>query len=388
MSRKVRLGLAGFGHQGSGYAARIAEGKVPNLELVAVMDIDPERRALAAERHPDATVFDNYTAMLESGEIEAVIVTAPHYFHPPMGIEALEHGLHVLVDKPAGVYTKQVLELNAVAASKPELTFAIMFNQRTSPLYSKIKEILDAGQLGAIRRTNWLNTNWYRPQAYYNQSDWRATWGGEGGGILVNQSPHNLDMWQWLCGVPKSVFAKATFGFRRDIEVEDEVLVVIDYGNGAYGTYSAGTHELVGTDRLEITGDRGKIVVTDAKTLDVTLYKRSEQEINASIGPGEIWKMTSGEFDPEEYFTHEVLEFDNAWSGQHERVLQNFGANILDGTPLIAPGSDGVMGVRLANAIHLSAWTGKEVPIDFDDDEFLAELNKKIAEEGKFPQRG
>ncbi|KHL04800.1 Gfo/Idh/MocA family protein [Sinomonas humi] len=387
MSRKVRLGIVGFGNQGSNYAKFLTEGKVPNIELVAITDTDPGRRELIAERHPDLAVFDDYVTMLESGQVEAVVTTVPHYLHPQMGIQALERGIHVLIEKPAGVYTKQVRELNEFAASKPDLTFAIMFNQRTNPLFRRLKEIVSSGEIGAIRRTNWIITTWYRPQAYYNQSAWRATWGGEGGGVLVNQAPHNLDLWQWICGVPKSVFAKAAFGFRRDIAVEDEVTVVVDYGDGATGTFTTATHELVGTDRFEITGDKGKIVVTDSQTAVVTRYRRSEQEINVSIPTEDIWKMTRDEFDPNEYYTHETVEFDSAWGGQHATVFENFAANILDGSPLIAPGSDGILGVRLANAIHLSAWTGKEVPMDFDEDEFLGLLNKKIAEEGKFPQR-
>ena len=387
MSRTVRLGIVGFGTQGSSYATFLTEGAVPNIVLAAVADTNPARRDLVSERHPKVRVFDDYVAMLESGQVDAVVTTVPHYLHPQMGIQALERGIHVLVEKPAGVYTKQVRELNEFAASKPELTFAIMFNQRTNPLYRRLKEIVETGQIGAIRRTNWIITTWYRPQAYYDQSAWRATWGGEGGGVLVNQAPHQLDLWQWICGVPEKVFAKAGFGFRRDIGVEDEVVAVVDYGGGATGTFTTATHELVGTDRFEITGDRGKIVVEGSKTAVVTRFRSTEQEISAGIPTEDIWKMTSDQFNPDEYYTHETLDVDTAWGGQHAAVLENFAANILDGTPLIAPGSDGILGVRLANAIHLSAWTGREVPMDFDENEFLTELNKRIAEEGKFPQR-
>jgi predicted dehydrogenase len=388
MSRKVRLGIVGFGTQGSSYAKFITEGAVPNVELAAVADIDPARRDLVAERHPGVPVFDDFLAMLDSGQVEAVVTTVPHDLHPQFGMQALERGIHVLIEKPAGVYTKQVRELNEFAATKPELTFAIMFNQRTNPLYRRLKEIVSSGEIGAIRRTNWIITTWYRPQAYYDQSAWRATWGGEGGGVLVNQAPHQLDLWQWICGVPEKVFAKAAFGFRRNIAVEDEVTAVVDYGDGATGTFITATHDLTGTDRFEILGDQGKIVVENSKTALVTRLKRPEREISDSIPREEVGKMMSLRFDPDEYYSQETIEFDSAWGSQHAKVFENFAGNILDGTPLLAPGSDGILGVRLANAIHLSAWTGKEVSMDFDEDEFLAELNKKIAEEGKFPQRG
>lgn len=386
-SRKVRLGIVGFGAQGSSYAKFIADGLVTNIEVTAIADIDPAKREAIAAAYPDVAVFDDYVTMLESGVVEAVVTTVPHYLHPQMGIQALERGIHVLLEKPAGVYTKQVKELNEFAKTKPELTFAIMFNQRNNPLYRRLKEIVDAGEIGAIRRTNWIITTWWRPQGYYDQSEWRATWGGEGGGVLVNQAPHQLDLWQWICGVPKSVFAKASFGFRRNIAVEDEVTALVDYGDGATGVFVTATHDITGTDRFEILGDAGKIVVEDSKTAVVTRLNRPEREISEGMGMDDVRRMFRGDFNPADFYTQETLEFDSVWGGQHSGVLENFAANILDGTPLLAPGTDGIIGVRLANAIHLSAWAGKEVPLDFDEDEYLAELNKRIADEGKFPQR-
>jgi predicted dehydrogenase len=304
-----------------------------------------------------------------------------------MGIESLKRNIHALVEKPAGVYTKQVKELNEFAASKPELSFGIMFNQRNNPLYKKLKEIVDKGEIGAIRRTNWIITNWWRPQGYYNSSEWRATWGGEGGGVLVNQAPHQLDLWQWICGVPKSVYSKVAYGFRRDIAVEDEVTAVVDYGNGATGVFVTATHDLVGTDRFEILGDQGKIVVENSKTATVTRLVKPERELSDGMDMDDVRKLFMGELKAQDYYTTEVIEFESAWGGQHAGVLENFAANILDGTPLLAPGSDGIKGVRLANAIHLSSWTGREVPLDFDEEEYMRELNKRISEEGKFAER-
>ncbi|GAA2092926.1 Gfo/Idh/MocA family oxidoreductase [Microlunatus panaciterrae] len=387
MAEKVRLGIIGLGTQGSMYARFITDGLVPNMEIGALCDIDPAKKDVAAENYPDAPFYDDYIAMLESGDVDAVVTCVPHYLHPEMGIETLRHNLHALVEKPAGVYTKQVKELNAFAETKPDLTFGIMFNQRNNPLYRRIKEIVDAGEIGAIRRTNWIITTWWRPQGYYNQSEWRATWGGEGGGVLVNQAPHQLDLWQWICGVPRSVYSKVAYGFRRDIAVEDEVTAVVDYGDGATGVFVTATHDLIGTDRFEILGDQGKIVVEGSKTATVTRLKRPERELSDGLSLEDVRKLFKGEVNTADYYEQEVIEFESAWGGQHAGVLENFAANILDGTPLLAPGSDGINGVRLANAIHLSSWTGREVPLDFDEDEYLAELNKRIAEEAKFEQR-
>lgn len=383
---KVRLGIIGFGTQGSMYARFIKGDLVPNMEVTAIADIDPLKREDAADEY-GVPVFDDYRTMLTSGLVDAVVTTVPHYLHPEIGIAALRAGIHALVEKPAGVYTAQVRELNEVAASRPDLTFGIMFNQRNNPLYQRIKAIIDAGEIGTIRRTNWIITTWWRPQGYYEQSAWRATWGGEGGGVLVNQAPHQLDLWQWICGVPKSVYAKVGYGFRRDIVVEDEVTAIVDYGDGATGTFITATHDLVGTDRFEILADRGKIVVDGSKIATVTRLVKDEQEISSGLGADDVGKLFKGQLDTGAMYSQEKIDLSSAWGSQHAGVLENFAANILDGTPLLAPGSEGINGVRLANAIHLSSWLGREVPLDFDEQLYLTELNKRIRAEGKFDER-
>jgi predicted dehydrogenase len=387
MANKVRLGIIGLGAQGSMYAGFIQDGMVSNIEIGAICDVDLAKAQVVESKYPGLPFYEDYLAMLDSGDVDAVVTCVPHYLHPEMGIEALQRNIHALVEKPAGVYTKQVKELNAFAETKPELTFAIMFNQRNNPLYQKIRDIVDGGELGAIRHTSWIITTWWRPQGYYEQSPWRATWGGEGGGVLVNQAPHQLDLWQWICGIPRSVYAKVAYGFRRDIAVEDEVTAVIDYGDGATGVFITAVHDLVGTDRFEILGDNGKIVVDNSLTATVTRLKKPERELSGGMDMQDVMKLFTGQLNTENYYSSEIIEFESKWGAQHTGVLENFAANILDGTPLIAPGSDGINGVRLANAIHLSSWTGREVSLNFDEDEYLVELNKRIREEGKFPVR-
>ena len=219
------------------------------MEIGAICDHDQAKAEIVQSEFPDVKFYSDYETMLDSGDVDAIVTCVPHYLHPEMGIAALQRGVHALVEKPAGVYTKQVKELNAFAATKPELTFAIMFNQRNNPLYQKSRRSSTTETSATIRRTNWIITTWWRPQGYYDQSAWRATWGGEGGGVLVNQAPHQLDLLQWICGIPKSVYAKVAYGFRRNIAVEDEVTALIDYGDGATGVFVTATHDLVGTDR-------------------------------------------------------------------------------------------------------------------------------------------
>ncbi|WP_053362240.1 Gfo/Idh/MocA family oxidoreductase [Bacillus sp. FJAT-27251] len=381
---QVRLGIIGIGAQGGTYAGFISEGKVKNMVIGAICDIDPAKKEMCAEKYPDVPFYDNYIEMLESGNVDAVVTTVPHYLHPEMGIEALKRDVHVLLEKPAGVYTKQVKELNDFAATKPELTYGVFFNQRTNPLYQKLKEMIDNGEIGKIRRTNWIITTWWRPQGYYDQSAWRATWEGEGGGVLVNQAPHQIDLLQWICGMPKKVYSNVKYGFQRNIAVEDEVTAMLDYGNGATGVFITATHDVVGTDRLEIMGDNGKIIVDDSKKITIKRLVKPEPEMNKTMNMMDIMNLFMGG-DTSDIYTEEVIEFESVWGAQHISVLENFAANILDGTPLIAPGSDGIHGVALANAIHLSSWLGKEVELPIDEEQFLAELNKKIEEEKKNP---
>lgn len=384
--KKVRLGIIGFGAQGGKYAEFITMGRVPNMVVAAICDDDPVKKELIHEKYPNIPYYDDYISMLESGDVDAIVTCVPHYLHPEMGIEALKHNIHVICEKPAGVYTKQVRELNEYAKTKPELTFAIMFNQRNNPLYRKVKEIVDSGALGNLRRTNWIITTWWRPQAYYDQSAWRATWGGEGGGVLVNQAPHQLDLFQWICGKPKKVYANCKFGYQRDIVVEDEVTAMVDYGNGATGVFITCTHDVIGTDRFEIFGDKGKIVVENSNKAYVKILKESETIMSKNMELEDMGRLSRGEIEGGIY-DEEIIEFSSVWGEQHCGVLENFADHILYGTPLLSPGEDGINGVRLANAMHLSSWLGKEVDYNFDENLYLEELNKRIAEENKYPIR-
>ena len=392
--KKVRLGIIGIGQQGSFYTTLITGKNVrpmgfpmekqdfEHLEIGAFCEINPDTVAKLKEMFPEIPVYTDHIEMLDSGNVDAIVTCVPHYLHPQMGIDALNRDIHVLLEKPAGVYTKQVQEVIDIAKAKQELVFGVFFNQRMNPLYRKLKEIIDGGEIGKLRRTNWIITTWYRPQAYYDMSQWRATWEGEGGGVLVNQAPHQIDLLQWLCGMPKKVYAKCKYGYQRNIVVEDEVTVLFDYGNGATGVFVTCTHDLVGTDRLEILGDKGKIVVENSKVATVTRLVKSEQEINKDTKDlQQVFKLMMGGESNAEFYTQETIELPSAWGMQHGDVLRNFSSCIVNKTPLVAPGSDGINGVRIANAIHLSSWLDKEIDMDFDESFFLEKLNEKIKEE-------
>lgn len=394
---KVRFGLIGIGAQGSAYAGFLTgKGGIPGMPipdcpphctLSALCDIDPEKEKMCKEIYSEIPFFKDWKEMVHSGCVDAVITTVPHYLHTEIAIYCLEHGMNVLVEKPAGVYAKTVREMNECAAHK-ETAFGIMFNQRTNKLYQKIKEIIESGELGEIRRSNWIINSWWRPDSYYKQSDWRATWGGEGGGVLVNQAPHQLDLWQWICGVPKKVYAKCIYGAHRDIIVENDVTIITEYENKATGSFITCTHDPIGTDRLEIDLDGGKIIVEDSAKATVYRLKENESKLNSTMSMMDLVKLTRGNSSGADgLFTIETFENTDGWGTQHITVMENFACHILEKTPLIAPGSDGIYGVNLANAILLSSWLGKEVDIPVDEELYLEELNKRIAKEGKFPTR-
>lgn len=386
MSKKIRLGIIGLGAEGGMYANFLQEGRVENMEIGAICDILPEKKEKADEY--GVPFYSDYKELITSGDVDAIVTTVPHYLHPEMGIFALENNIHALVEKPVGVYTKQANELIEFAKTKPELKFGVFFNQRTNQLYKDLKDIMDSGELGKLRHTSWIITTWWRPQGYYNQSDWRATWGGEGGGVLVNQAPHQLDLWQWICGTPEKVFARNAYGFRRDIAVEDEVHALVSFPDGASGAFITCTHDLIGTDRLEILCDKGKIVVDDSNKVTISRLVENEEVLSKGMGMEDVKKLFTGQLDMDQYVSVETKEYESVWGEQHCDVMRNFAAAINGEEELLAPGSDGIYGVQLANGIHLSSWTGKEVDlVNFDEETYLEELNKRIEAEGKFEVR-
>ena len=369
MSEKIKLGIIGIGNMGSGHANNIKNGRCPEIELAAIADINPERLDWAKQQGyaENITYFNTAEEMLDSGIINSCLIAVPHYDHTKYAIECMKRGIHVMVEKPAGVYTKQVREMNAEAEKHPEVVFGMMFNQRTNCVYRKLRELVQSGEYGEIRRTNWIITDWYRPQCYYDSGDWRATWSGEGGGVLLNQCPHQLDLWQWICGMPVKVESHLHFGKWHDIEVEDDVTTYVEYANGATGVFITTTGDAHGTNRFEIQMDRAKFVIENNK-LVMTEYEMTEQEFSkTNIQPFGTVKSTTRE-----------VETDGE-NPQHIGVLNAWADAILHGGKLVAEGKEGINGLTLSNAMHLSAFLGKEVEIPFDEELYYNELMKRVA---------
>ena len=362
--KEVRLGIIGIGSMGTSHASNVAKGLVPHMRLTAVADIRQERLDWARENLPGVALYTNGREMIDSGDCDAVLIATPHYFHPEFVIYALGHGVHALSEKPAGVYTKQVREMNA-AAAKSDKVFAIMFNQRTNCVYRKLHEMIESGELGAMKRVNWIITDWYRTQSYYDAAGWKATWKGEGGGVLLNQCPHQLDLLQWLCGMPTKVRAFCQVGKWHDIEVEDDVTAYMEFEGGATGVFVTTTGDAPGTNRLELTFEMGKIVCEDGKLI---FYRLKENE-------REFCRTEKNGFAKPDMERIEI-ETDGQ-NEQHIGVLKAFTDRILNGGPLIAEGVEGINGLTLSNAMYLSAWLDKTVELPPDEDLFLAELDKR-----------
>ncbi len=362
---EVRIGVIGIGGMGSNHCRQIAEQKIPGMRLTAVADIREIRREWAKENLPaEVHIFETADALMDSGEVDAVLIATPHYLHPEIAIAGFRRGLHVISEKPAGVYTKQVREMNG-EADKSDVVFALMFNQRTNPLYRKLRELVQSGEYGAMKRVNWIITDWYRTQAYYDSGDWRATWDGEGGGVLLNQCPHQLDLLQWICGMPAKVQAFCHEGKWHHIEVEDDVTAYLEYPNGATGVFITSTGDAPGTNRLEVDLERAKLVCENGKLM---MYEMKENEREFCFSSSEGFAKPEGEWK----------EVDAPGENtQHNGVLAAFADAILHGGELVAKGQEGINGLSLSNAMHLSSWLGHPVELPIDEELFLEELNQR-----------
>lgn len=372
---KVRLGVIGVGNMGSGHIRSLLKGDCPEIGIVAAADRRASRRAWAAEALPEARIFEEGADLIAARVCDAVLIAVPHYQHAELAVAAFGHGQHAMVEKPAGVYTLQAREMNAAADAHPELTFGMMFNQRTNCVYRKLKAMLDAGELGELKRVSWLITDWYRTQFYYDSGAWRATWAGEGGGVLLNQCPHQLDLLQWLCGLPVKVRAFCHEGKWHDIEVEDDVTAYLEFENGATGVFVTSTGDAPGTNRLEITGTRGKAVCENG----ALTFWRLEQDERA-------WCARCQEGFAAPPFEVVPVETDGQ-NPQHAGVLNAFAGHILRGEPLVADGREGIRGLMLSNAMHLSSWLGREVSLPIDEALFRDMLMRRCATSRSKPDR-
>ena len=377
--KKLRFGIVGMGVQGKLYTAlltgqRFGEVSFPlpaGCELTAVSSRSPETADLA--KSLGVHYFADWKKLAASDICDAIIITVPHYLHHEVAIFALQQGKHVLCEKPADIRASDVEQM---LSAQGDRALGIIFHQRTKPVFCKLRQIIATGELGNLRRSNWIINSWWRPDSYYRSNVWRGTWGGEGGGVVVNQLPHQLDLWLGLCGMPEQLYCLAKEGAWRDIPVENDVTITVKYPGGATGVLVSCTHDPMGTDRLELDFDKGKILVEDSKKATVYRFAKSEQEWNETVAAGALERMPA-----DERYSVEEFEMEQHFADAYIAIFENFADHIANGTPLIATGEDGLREVQLANAIQLSGWKNQPVPVPCDTAEFNAGLQAKIDSE-------
>ena len=357
---KIRLGIVGLGNMGRAHRQNILDGSVSGIELTAVCEMVgamPEARDGEAQ-------FTDVNEMIGSGLIDAIHICTPHFSHTPIGIAALEAGSARLVEKPLSVHKADCQRL-IDAYTDTSKVFAAMFNQRTDPHYRKLKQLVDSGEIGEVRRVNWTVTDWFRTEYYYALGGWRATWKGEGGGVLLNQCPHNLDLFQWIFGMPQRVHGFCNFSRYHQIEVEDDVTAYFGYDSGMNATFITSTGEAPGQNRLEVIAEKGLVTVEEG----VIKWTRNE------VGMTEFSNnATAGFAKPD---TWEVTIPIDGRGGQHIEIVQNFADAILHGAELISPAIEGINSVELANATLLSAWEDKTIHLPMDAAKYEAILLEK-----------
>ncbi len=364
--KKIRLGIVGLGNIGKFHTSYLLEGKISRCQLTAVSDAyEPSLEPFKGR--PGVKTFAKSEDLIRSGEIDALVVATPHYLHTTIGIDALEQGLHVMIEKPISAHKADAERLIAVANAHPQQVFGGMFQMRVEPRYLKLRKLIQSGELGRFTRITWVITDWYRTEAYYASGGWRATWKGEGGGVLLNQCLHQLDMLQWLCGMPARVRGFCQLGRFHDIEVEDDVTCYLEWADGASGTFISSTGESPGTNRLELVGTRGKVTLEGSKMTfqrnDADMVEFSKSSRSGFAKP-EIWNVE--------------IPFENA-GNPHAIIMQNFVDSILDRTPLIAPGSSGIGSVELANVLLYSSLIKQTIELPMDGAAWEAKLKDLIA---------
>lgn len=367
-TEQVRIGIVGIGNMGAVHVAHVQD--LPNTELVAICDRN-QNKLDAVETSPDVARFTRYDDMLESAALDGVIIATPHIDHPDMSIAAFERGIHVLVEKPIAIQVREARRMidawRARKRSQPQLVFAAMFMQRAWSHWRKIKSMLESGDLGKLQRCSWIVTDWFRTQSYYDSGEWRATWSGEGGGVLLNQCPHNLDLYQWLVGMPARVHGFVGFGKHHRIEVEDEVTAYFEHGDGMVGHFVTTTGESPGSNRLEIVGEYGKLVYEHDELLHFRNQWSSIKQLRES--PGGFEKVPC---------QREVVDYEPRDSDSHEFIIANFADAILNGAPLIAPADEGLNSITINNAIILSARKRETIELPLDEDEYAELLQRYI----------
>lgn len=367
----VRTALIGAGTMGKNYLRRVMKGNAPTMTITAVVARRAETQQEVREICGDTvSIFANEDELYAHSDLfDAVLIVTPHKLHPAMGMNALRHGKHLLLDKPVAESVAACRELLETAGNSG-LVFSVVFHQRTYPKYQRIRSMIQNGEIGTVNRILLENSRYFRTPYYHHSGSWRSSWKGEGGGALINQGQHILDIWQWLFGMPEELYAEIGFGKYNDFRVDDEALLTMRYPGGKTGVFILTTGEGSYTEKLEIAGSKGTILLEE-EHLTVTTFDQDLQEYrkNASVNSRENLRSDVRE---ETFETNESCQ---------EAILENFARAIEYGEPLLVDGQDAVNALELTNAAYLSAWKHMPVKLPVDAEEYRKQLDAHIAEE-------
>ncbi|HEX6044652.1 MAG TPA: DegT/DnrJ/EryC1/StrS family aminotransferase [Pyrinomonadaceae bacterium] len=362
-AKRIRFGVIGLGTMGQEHARVIRAN--PLLALAAGTDAQPSTgRKVAADL--GAKWFDSAEDMVRSGEVDAVVIATPHWQHADIAVSALRAGLHVLCEKPLSVTVAQSDEV-LQAAEQSRGMFVVVHQKRFEPAYLYVKQLLDSGELGQLYRASMIESAW-RSEAYYQSSPWRGTWRGEGGGVLLNQAPHILDRYAWLCGMPETVTARCDTTL-HDIEVEDTASAILHHANGAHGYIHISTIEAPAISRMVLCCDRGRITVENGK-VQVTKLRDSIRE------------RTANDTQLMGALQSETRSINLPTDGDVLGVFYDDFVAAVHGTgSLTCPGYEGRNAVELANAMLLSSARGTSVTLPLDRQQYSEFIEKKLAQE-------
>ena len=365
----IRVGIAGIGFIAEEYIKLFTQGQIQGAEIRALSSRNYAHMAQIQEKYQlEAALFTDYDAMLTSGCIDMVMICTPHYYHPGMAIRAIEQGIHTMIEKPVGVYPEELNALLECVKAHPQTQAGVLYCRRTNPVFAKIKELLTEGALGSLKRVTWIVTDMYRTQAYFDIAGWRGTYSGEGGGLLMNQVSHHIDLLVWLCGLPEAMQAHCYTARERNIEVENEVSITMEYPGNATGQFIASTRECPGSSRLEISGSRGQLILEGEKDLTIRILETEETEFNAT-------SKIPFAFIP---YKEEVEHFDTMYNPVLQtKIVNNFLSSIREGAPVTCPVEEAILSQQFIIGAYLSSWQEKKLTLPADANSFTAELKKR-----------
>ncbi len=367
----IRVGIAGIGYIAEEYIKLFSQGKIKGAEISALSSRNYSHMKQIQDTYclQEATLFTDYEGMLDSGTIDMVMICTPHFCHSNMAISSVERGIHTMIEKPVGVFPDELENLMNHVRLHSDTLSGVLYCKRSNPAFIKLKQLLDNGDIGDLKRITWIITDMYRPQVYFDANPWKGTFRGEGGGLMMTQVSHQIDLLVWLCGLPVTLQAFCYTGRERKIEVENEVTIIMEYPNNAVGQFIASSHECPGSSRLEIIGNRGQVILENENILTFRSLQLDEKEY--SVNCKEVYGRVP--------YTERQFNFgsiDN--TVMQAEIINNFITAIFDKTPVLCPVQEAVDTQFFIQGAYLSAWEHKKQPIPADSVTFTKELTKRI----------